>query len=92
VSRIAVVEDDELVQRLADSLGVSPSEAARVVGEVVAHFHEPIEDYVRRRHESCRRQGIANPQAYALIAAEAAGRVVAAPSLTERQVRRIIYG
>jgi hypothetical protein len=86
------VDDEDLTRRLAESLGVSPGEAERVIGEVVAHFHEPIEAYVRRRHQSCRRQGIANPAAFALIGAEVAGRVVAAPALTERQVRRIIYG
>ena len=91
-SKMSQVNDEDLVRRLAESLGVSHSEAARAVGEVVAHYAEPIEEYVRRRHESCRRQGIANPEAYALIAAEVAGRVVAAPTLTERQVRRMIYG
>jgi len=86
------VDDEDLVRRLAESLGVTHTEAERVVGEVVAHFYEPIEAYVRRRHASHRRQGIANPEAFSMIVSEASGRVVAAPALTERQVRRIIYG
>ena len=84
--------DDELIRRVAQSLGVTHGEAERVVGEVVAYFCEPLEGYVRRRHEECRRRGLANPQAFATIVAELPGRVVAAPALTERQVRRVIYG
>jgi hypothetical protein len=86
------VDDEDLIRRLADSLGVSLSEAERVVGEVVAYFGEPLEAYVRRRHAACQRQGRPNPETFSLIVAELAGRVVAAPALTERQVRRIIYG
>jgi hypothetical protein len=84
--------DDDIVQRVADSLGVTESEARRVVGDVITYYHEPLEMYVQRRHEECRKRGLANAEAYALIAAETANRVVAAPALTERQVRRIIYG
>ena len=84
--------DDELIRHLAQSLGVTHGEAERVIGEVVAFYREPVEAYVRRRHEECRRGGQANPQAFATIVAELPGRVVAAPALTERQVRRVIYG
>jgi hypothetical protein len=84
--------DDDIVQRVANSLGITESEARRVVGDIVSYYHEPLETYVQRRHEECRKGGLPNAEAYALIAAEAANRVVAAPALTERQVRRIIYG
>jgi len=47
---------------------------------------------VRRRHAYHRLFGRRNPEIFALIADELAGRLVAAPSLTQRQLRRIIYG
>jgi hypothetical protein len=84
--------DEELVRRVADSLGVSDSAARRAVGDVIAFHNEPVEAYVRRRHEECRQEGLRNAQTYALVAEELTGRIVAAPSLTERQVRRIVYG
>ena len=86
------MSDDDIVRRVADSLGVTDSEARRVVGDVVDYYREPLEGYVKRRHEECKRKGMPNAQVYAVIAAETADRVVAAPVLTERQVRRIIYG
>jgi hypothetical protein len=83
--------DPELIDRVAASAGLTPAEAARVVEDVVAWYREPVEDYVRRRHAYHRLYGRRNPQIFTLIAQELAGRVVAAPALSQRQLRRIIY-
>jgi hypothetical protein len=84
--------DPAIVGRIAASTGLSPAEAARVVEDVVAYFAEPVEDYVRRRHGHLQTYGERNPEIFARIAEELASRVVAAPELSERQLRRIIYG
>jgi hypothetical protein len=84
--------DPDLVDRIATSTGLSPAEAARVVGDVLAFHAEPVEDYVRRRHAELKTYGAKNPEIFARIAEELAGRVVAAPELTERQLRRLVYG
>jgi hypothetical protein len=82
----------ELVTRVAESTGLSPNEAARVVADVVAFYAEPIETWVRRRHGWLHTRGMRNPEIFALIHAELTQRVVAPPDLSERQIRRIIYG
>ncbi|WP_402463488.1 hypothetical protein [Isoptericola aurantiacus] len=84
--------DAELVARLAATTGLSTSEAARVAEDVVAWYAEPVEDYVRRRHATLQASGHRNAEIYAAVAAELRERVVAAPALTERQVRRVVYG
>ena len=84
--------DVALVARIAASTGLSPAEAARVVEDVVAFHAEPVEDYVRRRHAQMKTYGARNDEIFARIAEELAGRVVAAPGLSERQLRRIVYG
>jgi len=86
------VHDRELIDRVAASTGLAPGEAARVVDDVVAWYREPVEDFVRRRHTHHQLYGKRNPEIFALIADEIAGRVVEAPVLTERQLRRIVYG
>jgi hypothetical protein len=86
------VRDRDLVDRLAGSTGLTPAEAARVVEDVLAWYRESLEDYVRRRHAHYQLYGKRNPEIFALIADELAGRLVAAPSLSERQLRRIVYG
>ena len=71
---------------------LEPAEAARVVEDVIAFHAEPLEGYVRRRHAELKTYGLRNPEIFARLAEELAHRVVAAPELSERQLRRIIYG
>ena len=84
--------DPVLIDRLVASTGLTAAEAARVVEDVIAFHAEPVEEYVRRRHAQLKTYGAKNPDIFARIAEELADRVVAAPQLTERQLRRIVYG
>ena len=84
--------DADLISRVAASTGLSAGEAARVVADVVGWYCEPVEDYVRRRHAHLKMFGSRNHEIFAQIAEELAGRVVAAPDLSERQLRRIVSG
>ena len=84
--------DPALVDHVARSTGLTPAEVRRVVIDVVSFHAEPVEDLVRRRHAELRRSGARNEQIFAELALELTGRVVAAPVLTERQLRRLVYG
>jgi hypothetical protein len=83
---------DDLVAHLVRSTPLSPSEAARVVAEVVGYFAEPVSDFVRRRHRELKRRGLRNEQIFEVIAEELATRRVRAPELSARQLRRLVYG
>lgn len=84
--------DRELADRVAASAGLTATEAERVVEDVLAWYREPVEQYVRRRHAQYHLSGRRNEEIFTLIAGELPGRLVAAPQLTERQLRRIVYG
>lgn len=84
--------DADLVAHVVATTGLPPSVALRVVDDVLAFHREPVEDYVRRRHRTLQAHGTRNAEAFARIAAELRRRVVAAPDLSERQLRRIVYG
>lgn len=84
--------DGELVDRIATSTGLNRSAAARVIDDVLAWYAEPVELFVRRRHAEQKLVGQRNADIYPVILSELRGRVVAAPDLSERQLRRIIYG
>ncbi len=89
---MAVSADPELVDRVIQSTGLSASDAERVIGDVLAFHAESVEDYVRRRHAHLQTYGMKNPDIFERLRAELSDRLVAAPPLSERQLRRLIYG
>jgi polyhydroxyalkanoate synthesis regulator phasin len=89
---VLVPADRTLVDHLVATTDLTAAEAARVVEDVLAFHAEPIESYVRRRHAELKSHGDRNPEIFAHVAKELAHRVVAAPVLSERQLRRIVYG
>lgn len=74
------------------SAGLTTGEATRIVADVLAYYAEPAAAYVRRRHAQLQHDGMKNPEIFARIDSELSRRVVAAPELSARQLRRIVYG
>jgi hypothetical protein len=79
------------VRHVAQSTGLPAGVAARVVAEVAAYFMESTEEYVRRRHRELQADGLRNDVIFPRIGAELASRPVAPPTLSARQLRRIVY-
>jgi hypothetical protein len=86
------VPDPDLVAHVVATTSLTPGEAARVVDDVVAFHAQSVESVVRARHAHLKTYGTKNPEIFARIAGELRERVVAAPELSERQLRRIVYG
>ena len=84
--------DPVLVTHLVESTGLTVAEVVRVIDDVIVFHAEPVAAYVRRRHIELKTYGAKNSTIFALIAEELADRVVAAPELSERQLRRLVYG
>lgn len=84
--------DPELVAHVAGSTGLGAADAGRVIEDVLHWYAESTEDYVRRRHAELKLGGVRNEAAFGVISAELRGRLVRPPSLSERQLRRLVYG
>jgi len=82
----------DLARYLAASTGLPQSTAMRVIADVTTYFGETIEEFVRRRHAELRRGQHRNDEIWPVIAAELSQRRFAAPGLSERQLRRLVYG
>jgi len=82
----------DAVDHLVRSTGMTRSIAHRVVLDVLALFDEPLDQLVRRRHRELQRNGLANADIFHRLGEELAQRPVAAPRLSERQLRRLVYG
>src|SRR6202012_2632167 len=88
---LPLVEAD-LVRHVIATTGLPPATATKVIADVVAYFDETVEDYVRRRHHELRLRQLKNAQIWSVITGEISTRRFAAPVMTERQLRRIVYG
>jgi|SRR6516164_4205357 hypothetical protein len=82
----------DLARYLAASTGLPQPTAVRVVADVATYFNETIEEFVLRRHAELRQRQRKNGEIWPLIAAELGQRRFAAPGLSERQLRRMVYG
>ena len=83
---------DDLLEHLERTTGLTRVEVGRVVEEVLMYFSESTETFVARRHAELQRDNLKNPSIFEQIAAEVRLRRFAAPALTQRQIRRLIYG
>jgi hypothetical protein len=85
-------EFQDLIEYLARTSRLSPTEAQRVVAEVLSFLEETPEEFVRRRHRALQAEGLSNPSIYMRLAAELSRWRFRAPKYTARQIRRMIYG
>jgi len=85
---------DELVAHLTRTTGLELSEARRTVLDLLDLLTGETPDaYVTRRHAELKAGGaLKNDEIFQVIAEEMAVRPFAAPPLTQRQIRRLIYG
>jgi hypothetical protein len=82
----------DLVEHLVRVAPLTPEQAERVVAEVVAAMGETVEEFVQRRHRELQRDGLANAEIFARLTHELRARRFAAPGLSQRQLRRLVYG
>ncbi len=88
---VASEELGPLLDHLEQS-GISRGQAGRLVEEVLSFFSETVEEFVRRRHRELQHAGVANAESFARIGHELSGRRFVVPQMSERQIRRVIYG
>jgi len=88
------MEDDLelLAAHIARTAGLDRSRALHLIAEVVDFFTEPVEGFVHKRHTALQAAGLRNDAIYRQIQQELDARRFPAPSLSTRQIRRMIYG
>jgi hypothetical protein len=89
---VAAADRAEIVGRLVATTTLGTERASRVLDDVLALMDETIEQFVARRHVELQRDGLRNEEIFGLLAEECASWRFRAPSLSQRQLRRIVYG
>jgi hypothetical protein len=82
----------DLIRHVARSTGLDEATASRVVADVIAYFGQSVEQYVIERHSDLKNRNRKNDDIWPLIADELKSRRFKAEELSERQLRRIVYG
>ena len=82
----------DLLAHLERISPLEPSEVGRLVDELLAYFSESVDEFVVRRHRELQTEELRNDEIFERLADELRQRRFAAPSLSQRQIRRLIYG
>ena len=82
----------ELVDHLCGMTRLDPVEARRILEEVFAYLSESPAEFITRRHAELQREGLPNAEIFGRLSTELEHRRFAAPPLSERQIRRLVYG
>jgi hypothetical protein len=82
----------DLVRHVARSTGLDEATATRVVADVMAYFGQTVEEYVVARHENLKSRNRKNDDIWPLISGELTTRRFKAGELSQRQLRRMVYG
>ena len=82
----------DLVRHVAMSTGLDEATATRVVADMMAYFGQTVEEYVVQRHENLKSRNRKNDEIWPLIMDELKTRRFTADGLSERKLRRMVYG
>lgn len=89
---ITVGAETDLINHLAAITGLEESLLMKITEEVRAWYSKDLATWIRARHEALQRQGLRNQEIFPRLQEEARQTVVRPDELTERQIRRMIYG
>ena len=84
--------DTDLIKHLSQITALSEMQSRQIVEEVLAYFSENIESFITRRHRELQLQGLSNKKMFEIIQTELNSRLFPAEKISERKIRRVIYG
>ena len=82
----------ELIAHIARLSGLPAHKAERIICEVADTFSETPEQFVTRRHAELKALGRRNADIFRILRDEIRHHRFSVPDLSERQIRRFLYG
>jgi hypothetical protein len=82
----------DLLEHLQAVTGLEEATVAKIVEELHTWYGQDLAAWLRSRHQELQRRGLRNREIFPRLREEAAHILVRPSALTERQIRRIIYG
>ncbi len=87
-----LIQRQDLQQHLSSSFDLDNDEVERLMEDLMEYFDLTMEEFVQLRHRQLQRLGLRNIEIYRNLQQEIRKRRFKAPSLSLRQIRRLIYG
>ncbi len=84
--------EEDLLLHLQAVTGLAAPILAKILEEIRVWYAKDLSSWARGRHRELRRQGLRNRAIYPRLRQEAKEILIRPAPLTERQIRRIIYG
>jgi len=83
---------NDLIDHLCRHSPLTADQAKQIVAEVNHYYRESVATFVCRRHKELQHHGLSNSAIYAALMNELPQRRFSSEPLSERQIRRLIYG
>ena len=83
---------NDLIDHLCRHSPLTAEQAKQIVAEVNHYYRESVASFVSRRHKELQHQGLSNSAIYDALLKEMPQRRFSNEPLSERQIRRLIYG
>lgn len=84
--------DEQFKNYLLSSYPVDESLLSHLVEDLGDYFSTEVKDFISQSHQELQKEGLKNDEIYLQIHKQLKERRFAAPELSLRQIRRIIYG
>ncbi len=84
--------DEKLKNYLLSAYPIDESLLDHLVEDIGEYYSLDVKEFIAKRHELLHRNGAKNEQIYKQIQKELKERWFSGPSMTVRQIRRVIYG
>jgi hypothetical protein len=84
--------EGDLLLHLQTVTGQSRSLLGKILEETRAWYAKDLQTWIRERHRELQRQGLRNREIYPRLQKEVRQILVRPAPLSERQIRRMIYG
>ena len=84
--------DEQFKNYLLSAYPVDESLLNRLVEDLGEHFSGNVQEFIQKRHKQLHSEGLKNNEIYQQIQNELSERRFAAPEMSLRQIRRVIYG
>ncbi len=83
---------EEFENYLLSSYSLEKNELDRLIEDLSGAFSETVDEFIHKRHIQLQSEGLRNGEIYKILQKEIKTRLFHGPNLSERQIRRVIYG